>query len=89
MRELKRSIARSLMKDEGVAHMNRKTIEILNKEGKPTGIMTSYFAKYWKSYVNHHVDPDGYKAEGAKDRRISKQFKERLLRRIRKNRGTK
>ena len=87
MRELKRSIARSLMKDEGVAHVNKKTIEILDKDGKGTGRKVSYFAKYWRSYVNHHVDPEGHKAEGVKDRRISKQFKERLLRRIRKNRG--
>lgn len=89
MRELKRSIARAQMKAEGIAHMNRKTIEKTNKEGKGTGVKVSYFSKYWRSYVNHYIDPDTYKAEGAKDRRISRQFKNRFLRNIRRRNGGK
>ena len=89
MRELKRSIARSLMRQEGVAHMNRKTIELKNKEGKGTGVKVSYFSKYWRSYVNHHVDPEHYEAKGKEDRVISRQFKNRLMKRIRKNRNNR
>ena len=36
MRELKRSIARSLMKDEGVAHVNRKTMARVRGVRSPT-----------------------------------------------------
>lgn len=87
MRELKRSIARAQMRAEGIAHMNRKTIELVDKKGKGTGVKVSYFSRYWRSYVNHYLDPEKYKAEGAKDRRISRQFKNRLLRNIRRRNG--
>ena len=84
MRELKRSIARARMRDQGLAHINKKTIELTNKEGKGTGVKVSFFSKYWRSYVNHYIDPESYKAEGAKDRKISKQAKSRFFRNIRR-----
>lgn len=89
MRELKRSIARSLMVDQGIAHINRKTLEVLDKEGKGTGVKISYFAKYWRTYLNRYIDPERFKVEDKKDRRISKQFRNRFLRGIRKSRGAR
>ena len=48
MRELKRSIARTNMKDYGIKHINRKrTVE------RPDGSRdkTSFFASYWRKWV--------------------------------------
>lgn len=49
MRELKRNIARTNMKDYGIKHINRKrTVE------RPDGSKdknTSFFASYWRKWV--------------------------------------
>lgn len=49
MRELKRNIARTNMKDYGIKHINRKrTVE------RPDGSKdknTSFFASYWHKWV--------------------------------------
>lgn len=86
MRELKRSIARCLMQDEGAAHINRKTVPVLDKEGKPTGRMVSYFSLNWRKYLAHHVDPENYAEPDKRGRKASQQFRKRFFDRIRKNR---
>lgn len=49
MRELKRNIARTNMKDYGIRHINKKgTVE------RPDGSKdknTSFFASYWRKWV--------------------------------------
>lgn len=48
MRELKRNIARTNMKDYGIKHINRKrTVE------RPDGSRdkTSFFTSYWRKWV--------------------------------------
>lgn len=51
MRELKRSIARSKMRDQGIARINKKTIEIVDENGKPTGEMASFFSAHWREFI--------------------------------------
>lgn len=49
MRELKRNIARTNMKDYGIKHINRK-----RTVGRPDGSKdknTSFFASYWRKWV--------------------------------------
>lgn len=79
MRELKRSIARSLMQDEGVAHINRKQFDVIGKDGKVTGKKVSYFSRYWKKYLNHYVDPDRFEETKPKERRFSEQFRRKVI----------
>lgn len=49
MRELKRSIARTNMKDYGIKHINRKRT-VKGLDGRPQERI-SFFAAYWKKWV--------------------------------------
>lgn len=61
MRELKRSIARHLMKRHGIEKINKKRFLVVNKDGSTTGKRQSYFARYWRDYV----DPNNRKHKRA------------------------
>lgn len=52
MRELKRSIARHLMKLDGIEHMNKKLYMVHDKNGNTTGKRQSFFARHWREYLN-------------------------------------
>lgn len=47
MRELKRSIARNLMKMHGIEQINKKKFLVPNSKAK-----RSYFSMYWRDYLN-------------------------------------
>lgn len=52
MRELKRSIARHLMKLQGVERINKKQFLLRDNDGHATGKRTSYFALHWREYLD-------------------------------------
>jgi hypothetical protein len=47
MRELKRSVARNLMKMHGIEQINKKKFLIPGSKAK-----RSYFSMYWRDYLN-------------------------------------
>ena len=52
MRELKRSIARHLMKLQGIERINKKQFRVYNGNGANTGKRQSYFARHWREYLD-------------------------------------
>lgn len=80
MRELKRSIARAKMLEEGHVRLNRKEIPILDKEGKDTGYRMSYFAAHWKDYFPEYA---GKKKNVGKTKKRSKKWIKETLKKIR------
>lgn len=55
MRKLLRSIARHNMQVEGVQQINKpKRVRVI-ENGKPTEVVTSYFAANWREYATKQL----------------------------------